>query len=92
MKKPFFKNPLFNSVKLYPGEQGENDNQTDKEKKGFRSCKIGLFRRLIGTVYEKYQNEVYEVAKHKKYVNLSTLIIGASQDQQAIPSVVDVSA
>jgi hypothetical protein len=69
MKKPFFKNPLFNSVKLNPGEQDKNDNQTDKEKKSFRSCEIGLFRRLIGTVYEKYQNEVYEVSKHNLSIN-----------------------
>jgi len=68
------------------------DNQNYEEKKGFRCCKIRLFRRLIGTVYEKYQNEVYKIAKHKKYVNLSTLIHRSLSGSTGYSFSVDVSA
>jgi hypothetical protein len=52
-------------VKLYPGDPCENNNQADKEKKGLYCGKICLFSRLVGAVYKKYNDEVYEIAKHR---------------------------
>jgi hypothetical protein len=57
--------PLFYPVKLHPGNPCENNDQPDKQKKGFYGSKISLFRRLVGAVYEKDNDEVYEIAKHK---------------------------
>ena len=67
--------PLFYPVKLYPGDPCESNNQSDKQNKGFYWGKIGIFRRLIGAVYEQYNDEVYEIAKHKNiYLNMKRLI------------------
>jgi hypothetical protein len=52
-------------VELYPGDPCENNNQADKEKKGLYCGKICIFSRLVGTVYEKHNDEVYEIAKHR---------------------------
>jgi len=51
-------------VKLYPGDPCKKKNKADKKKKGFNGGKICIFRRLIGAVYEKYNDEIYEITKH----------------------------
>jgi hypothetical protein len=65
LRNAFSCKPLFKPVKLYPGDPCENNNKENKKKKGFNSSKICIFRRLVGAVYEKYDDEVYEITKHR---------------------------
>ena len=75
LSKSSLQKPFFYPVKLYPGDSCESNNQSDKQNKGFYWGKIGIFWRLIGAVYEQYNDEVYEIAKHKNiYLNMKNLI------------------
>jgi hypothetical protein len=52
-------------VELKPGEISKKNDKKKKKKKGFQWSKIGFTGRLVSYINKKYNNEIYEISKHR---------------------------
>jgi hypothetical protein len=62
--KILFGNSFFKSAELYPRGSYEDNYQAEEEKNSLIQRKIGVFGNRIGSVYQEYNDEVYEITKH----------------------------